>query len=491
VIPLRNGSPQQFAGLRDILGRAEYVESKLCARLGINSLVDYQPSERMPPTDTLDVLERLFMNCDSLPAEVVRPLLSDVGCELLADLGLITQDADGLWSGTVLLYPANSFWIVSDRWLRHDSAEDVVYPAITAATQHFLAGLPETPCDALLDLCSGTGIAGLMAASRYARHAWAFDITERSTRFAEFNQALNSVPNFTAAQGDLFEPAGDQTFDRIVVHPPYVPVTGNVLIYRDAGQDGEQVLRRVIEDAPRYLRPGGRLYCQAMGSDRLGATFDVRVRQWLGDRSAEFDVLLAAHEVSSPAEMLTGMVRRGRTAFERLQALDRLYRDLQVTSLFQGFVVLQRLAEPRPVFTARKMVKPENRRAVLAWILELESALASPAGIRRLLESPLHVSPNLRIGTEYEIVSGELRARSFSLNLAEPVAARCQGEPWMGSLATAADGRRTGRELMEHLREQGAIAPEIKEDQFAVALKTLVLAGMIEVGGLTPPRAAE
>jgi methylase of polypeptide subunit release factors len=70
----------------------------------------------------------------------------------------------------------------------------------------------------------GTGIAALVAAQKDAAHAWAFDITARATHFAEFNRRLNAIPNVTAAEGDLYAPAGGQTFDRIVAHPPYLPV---------------------------------------------------------------------------------------------------------------------------------------------------------------------------------------------------------------------------------------------------------------------------
>jgi methylase of polypeptide subunit release factors len=34
---------------------------------------------------------------------------------------------------------------------------------------------------------------------------------------------LNDVSNVTVLQGDLYDPVQGQRFDRITIHPPYVP----------------------------------------------------------------------------------------------------------------------------------------------------------------------------------------------------------------------------------------------------------------------------
>jgi tRNA1(Val) A37 N6-methylase TrmN6 len=43
-------------------------------------------------------------------------------------------------------------------------AAGVVYHAVTVNTCHFLETLPNEPCDSFLDLCSGSGVAALLAA---------------------------------------------------------------------------------------------------------------------------------------------------------------------------------------------------------------------------------------------------------------------------------------------------------------------------------------
>ena len=108
------------------------------------------------------------------------------------------------------------------------------------------------------------------------------DITERSTRFAEFNRLLNGVANATILQGDLYEPVRGLRFDRIVAHPPYVPAASEVdLSGCRIGRRGHHARDR---ERPRGQPiPGGRLYCLSLGADHKGEALEHRVRRWLGD----------------------------------------------------------------------------------------------------------------------------------------------------------------------------------------------------------------
>src|ERR1035441_9774174 len=92
--------------------------------------------------------------------------------------GMVARDPvrEDLWFAGCTLFPTRGMVLASDRAAAPDGAAlpmaaDAVYPAAVGNTVAFLATLPETPCDALLDIGTGTGIAALDAA-RYARHAW-------------------------------------------------------------------------------------------------------------------------------------------------------------------------------------------------------------------------------------------------------------------------------------------------------------------------------
>src|SRR5207247_9643854 len=82
-------------------------------------------------------------------------------------------------------------------------------------------------------------------------------------------------------------------FDGIVAHPPYVPALEQSRVVRDGGDTGESILRRIVAELPRYLRPGGTLYCVSAGWDAKDGPLESRLRRWLGERAREFDVIFA------------------------------------------------------------------------------------------------------------------------------------------------------------------------------------------------------
>jgi release factor glutamine methyltransferase len=91
--------------------------------------------------------------------------------------------------------------------------------------------------------------------------------------------------------GDLFEPFSEPV-DVITGVVPYVPTPDLPLLQRDTftfetplsydgGDDGMGILRRVIAEAPRFLRPGGALLLELGGRQAEALDFtgyaDVRV----------------------------------------------------------------------------------------------------------------------------------------------------------------------------------------------------------------------
>ena len=207
--PLRLGTSAQFEHLRRALEQAAYTELAICERYKLRSIHDFRKSpahSRPAPCDSLDLLCHLFLESENVSRNTMDSILPDAIREIFHSFALVEQAADS-YRATVMLYPIESLYIASD----FAAAEhDVVYPAITPETQHFLAILPQQPCEYFLEMCAGTGIAALVAAKRYARHAWACDITQRATDFAEFNRRLNGLENVTVLRGDLYQPVAGQ-----------------------------------------------------------------------------------------------------------------------------------------------------------------------------------------------------------------------------------------------------------------------------------------
>jgi release factor glutamine methyltransferase len=121
------------------------------------------------------------------------------------------------------------------------------------------------PDAVVLDLCCGTGAVGTVLAARGA-DVHGVDIDPAAVRCARHN--LGQVH-----EGDLYSavPAALRgRVDVIVANAPYVPSEAIALmpaearehearVALDGGPDGLAVQRRVIAEAPEWLRPGGHL----------------------------------------------------------------------------------------------------------------------------------------------------------------------------------------------------------------------------------------
>ena len=147
---------------------------------------------------------------------------------------------------------------------------------------HVLVPRPETelvveaaltllpPGGAALDLCTGSGcIAISMALARPDARVVATEISPEALALARENAAALGA-TVELLEGDLFGPlAADDRFDLIVSNPPYVPsgeiaglareVRREPRIALDGGEDGMDLLRRIVSCAPSRLRPDGLL----------------------------------------------------------------------------------------------------------------------------------------------------------------------------------------------------------------------------------------
>jgi SAM-dependent methyltransferase len=443
MFPIRLGTDAEFAALREALHACDFTEAGIMANLFIEGRVlDPSAAAHLPMRE-------------------------------LEALGLVSTSPEKIVS-TVMLYPVRGLYIVSDRDSTMDGPpiDDVVYPANGPNTDIFLDYLPPGPSDAFLDLCAGTGVAAFVAARSDAKHAWAFDITARSTHFAEFNRRLNDIPNVTPAQGDLYEPSGDQTFDRIVAHAPYLPVYRPHYIFDSGGQDGEQIVRRIIEGLPRYLRPGGRFYALTMGSDRE-QPFENRLREWLGDAASEFDIVFVVRRTIPPRDYSADAVIKHQGSIEDIAGWRELFKQWGVEALAYGYVVIQRRAAPRSVFTVRRNVGPKTGPAELAWLVDWATAALDT---NKLLESKPRARAGVTLQVEHRFVEGAWQPESFRLESEYPFSATMRAEPWTANLLTLADGTRTVRQLLDQLLDD-SVPPE----DFARAIASMVSAGLLEL----------
>ncbi|HEX6534372.1 MAG TPA: methyltransferase [Gemmatimonadaceae bacterium] len=498
--PLRLGtSDEAFATARRALEDAGFTESGVCGRASAPSMYEFrrlsEGRARGDARDALDALIHLFLDTEPLDDAGARAAMPEPLLASLAALGLVERGGDGAWRATALLYPTQGLFIASD--LDHPAvpggfvAEDAVYPAITSNTATFLEGLPRTRCERFLEMCGGTGIAALANAG-LAAEAWTADITERATRFAEFNARLNGLGNVRAVCGDLWEPVRGRTFDRIVAHPPYVAEPERMLIFRDGGPDGELITRGLLAGLPEVLEPGGRFYCTCIATDRTDAPLERRLRTMIGEREAEFDIVLLERTGFHPSEYYCRLAAWGKIPFAEAEQRHLAYRALGVERMVYCTFVVQRHAHARAPFTLRKRAGAARVREgdAIEWLLAWETANAERDLTPALLDARPIAAPGVLLRTEQHLFEGAFRVHGCALRTETPFLETTDCSLDAAAFLARCDGTLTLREHAERLAGEGLVNAGDPEALGALTslVRGLVGAGCVDLDIFRAPR---
>ncbi|MCH2201260.1 MAG: methyltransferase [Fuerstiella sp.] len=285
--------------IRQTILSAGYTEKNLCRLLSIESLQSIEPTRlhyydaHLLPENPLSDLIRLFQLRASVPRERVEYLFDRNQLHCLVTLGILIEQkhrfrggVDLFCSGGLLIATDHRYMIFEDDQLDEDP---VMY--IGMDSHGLVQTAPRQICNALLDLCCGSGIQGLVA-SRYARKVIAVDVNPRAIRFSRFNAQLNGVRNYEARQGDLYDAVKEETFECILANPPFVPSPEEKFRFRDGGTTGERILQEIVRRAENHLSPNGRL---CVVTDLVNPeTYEQKIKSWLNEASAYTLVLSTA-----------------------------------------------------------------------------------------------------------------------------------------------------------------------------------------------------
>jgi hypothetical protein len=300
---------------------------------------------------------------------------------------------------------------------------------------------------------------------------------------------LNGLSNVAVGVGDTYDPAGAQTFDRVVCHPPYVPVLNKSWVFYDGGEDGEQITRKVLSGAPPKLSPGGRLFCQSMGTDRGEDSWEERVRKFLGEDEAEFDVITVVREQHDPMTFANASVLQQNGTRQDLGKWQQLYSRLNITKLLRCMTILQRRQGTRPVFTLRVDVGPGTTGQHVDWLLNWLSAAGS--GQANVLDAGIRPGSAPRLTAEYLLQDGDWGATRLTVENDKPFRVSWTVSAWVAHLISRADGYKTGRMLLQEMLDEGRLPEDSTEEEFSGALVRLVAGGLLSVEGFQPPSPEE
>ena len=304
--------PDIVGRLRDALRAAGYGYDAVAALLGpvahqALGRNETTPGLRVSGGDSpLETLTRLWpLQAPVTEADLERALPGLV--EPLAVAGLVTRSG-GEARAALDVRPyadeGHEWWVLSDLTPGLDQAAVEVSPdhvlGISPASTSLAQLTVRDPVGSALDLGTGCGVQSLHLA-QHAGRVVATDVNRRALEMTRLTAALNEV-DLDVREGSLLEPVAGERFDLVVTNPPFVvsPATGTRLVYRDSGLPGDEVVRRVVAEAPRHLNPGGRCQVLANWVHRRGEPWQHRVAGWLAGSGC--DAWVVQREVADPAE---------------------------------------------------------------------------------------------------------------------------------------------------------------------------------------------
>ena len=159
----------------------------------------------------------------------------------------------------------------------------------------------------VLDLCTGSGCLAILAALVFPQaRIDAADLSAGALALARRNVRTHRLDDRIALhRGDLLEPLAGKRYDLIISNPPYVDARGMARLPPEcrheprlalaAGDDGLDLVRRILREAPRHLTKNGALLCEiGRGRKPLERAFPRLPFLWLDTEQSEGEVFWIA-----------------------------------------------------------------------------------------------------------------------------------------------------------------------------------------------------
>lgn len=168
----------------------------------------------------------------------------------------------------------------------------------------------------VLDLCTGSGCLAIIAAGMFPdAEVDAADLSPDALDVARINIDEHDLADrVNLLQGDLFEAVEGRTYDLIISNPPYVaggevrafpPEYGHEPVMAHlGGEDGLDLVRRILAEAADHLNSGGGLLCEiGTGRERLVDEYPQLDFLWLDTEESEGEVFWITREQLLEAEL--------------------------------------------------------------------------------------------------------------------------------------------------------------------------------------------
>ncbi len=160
-----------------------------------------------------------------------------------------------------------------------------------------------------LDLCTGSGCLAILTALAFPQaQVDAVDLSDAALEVAQSNiDAFELNDRMSLYKSDLLDQLPPTAYDLIICNPPYVNELSMQNLPKEyqhepqlalaGGDDGMDLVRRILEAAPNFLAPEGVLVLEIGNEyDNFIAAFPELEPIWLSTETAEDQILLLSRE---------------------------------------------------------------------------------------------------------------------------------------------------------------------------------------------------
>jgi SAM-dependent methyltransferase len=483
--------PRDYQRIRDVLVKANYTEEGVCGLLGIENLSRLR--ERKLPAllrrtgggTALETLVRLFVLGQPADVAATQRAIAPMTMEKWREIGLVDvagTSAQGrlqlrCYQGLVLAY---DFPRRGRGGLRQDYVMGVSPSSLVLAGMTVRREIAST-----LDLGSGCGIQAILAAP-HSKRVVGVDCNPRAVAIAQFNAKLNGIENVDFREGDMFGPVGTETFDLIVSNPPFIISPEKRHFFLNSGLEGDEICRRIVQEAPRFLKDGG--YCILNANWAVVEKEDCRARLASWFEGTGCDGLVFQQDTRDLGEYAASLIEVGNNEeAEYMRLFDEwmdYYAKLHITGIGQGVIVMRRASSRANWFAVE--AAPANiaypSGGDVARLVEQRTFLHSLDGEKSFLDAHLKLAVNVRLEQVCEARNGAWHTVSGQVR-------RVGGLEYSGVLdgASAAalaqwDGTRTVKDYL------GELAVVLNTDFAALVVSASpIIRRLVEQGFLVPP----
>lgn len=460
--------------LTEFLSGVRFTEPELMEAFEVDSLNELLiagPAERARLRRRIEqggvqmLLAKLFLGGFQVRWQEAAGLIPAAVFEVLKAMGLYDEGG----RCPVLFYPALGFYVASDRPASADGygyrESDFVMSALEHLSRTYVASIGQSACGRFLEVGAGAGL-GALWATRFAKEVWATDITARSIGCMEFNRALNGVSpeKMRIRCGDMYQPVEGMTFDRIACNPPFEPPLWRDLIYSVGGGDGEYLIERALREGVAMLNPGGRIYCQVLGTDRVHESFFARMRRWV--EGTQVGVAYFERTRLSTESYAAGqMMNRGADA-AMVAEWDQFYGRLRATHVSTGHLIVERDAGFRITQAMGEATGAAEMERRIAW----DAAARKEGWEVRVLNGRWAVSASCSLHVMRTARNGELVPVEYVLVCRAPFEVHLTVPAIVLDILRHAAAGKSGREIVDTVAAANAADQQSILDGMALCI---------------------